>query len=177
MDNFGQFIEAMRGKKLLHLGHKDADSDALGSAYTLSRFLPGDVGFADGLKTPAQDLADHIGLEYIIDPDPTAYDFVIIYDTISLSMLGLPLPTDYALFDHHEPGGHRFAGFHSELAEDATWTFVEPAESTCSLLVDLFQEQSLIIDRKIALPLAAGIVTDTSWLRRADGPARPRPTP
>jgi nanoRNase/pAp phosphatase (c-di-AMP/oligoRNAs hydrolase) len=161
----------MRGKRLLHLGHKDADCDALGSAFAMSRFLPGDVGFAEGLKTPAQDLADHIGLEYIIDPDPDDYEFAIIYDTISLSLLGLPLPASYALFDHHEPGGHRFASFHNELAEGADWAFVIPVESTCSLLVDLFQEQGMEIDRTVALALAAGIITDTSWLRRASGPA------
>jgi nanoRNase/pAp phosphatase (c-di-AMP/oligoRNAs hydrolase) len=171
MNDFGLFLAAMRGKNLLHLGHKDADPDALGSAYALSRFLPGDVGFADGLKIPAQDLANHIGLEYIIDPEPIAYEFTIIYDTISLSMLGLPLPANYAIFDHHEPGGHRFASFHNELAEDAAWAFVKPVESTCSLLVDLFQERGMEIDHTIALALAAGIVTDTSWLRRADGPA------
>ncbi|MCK5430294.1 MAG: hypothetical protein KAI94_12525 [Anaerolineales bacterium] len=43
MDDFHAFIEAMRGKRLLHLGHKDADCDAVGSAYALSCILPGDI--------------------------------------------------------------------------------------------------------------------------------------
>ena len=57
MDDFHAFIEAMRGKRLLHLGHKDADCDAVGSAYALSCILPGDIGFANGLKTTSRDLA------------------------------------------------------------------------------------------------------------------------
>ena len=42
-----------------------------------------------------------------------------IYDTHSPSTLGLPLPEHYALFDHHQPGGHGFADFRSELAGGA----------------------------------------------------------
>jgi nanoRNase/pAp phosphatase (c-di-AMP/oligoRNAs hydrolase) len=167
MDDFPAFLEAMRGKELLHLGHKDADCDALGSAYTMSRVLPGDVGFANGLKAPAQDLADHLGFYALINPDPSAYEYTIIYDTLSLPLLGLPLPPRYALFDHHEPGGHRFASFNSQLAKGAEWTFVEPVESTCSILVDLFQAHDVTIDPDMGLAMAAGIVTDTIWLRNA----------
>jgi c-di-AMP phosphodiesterase-like protein len=36
MSSFPGFMEAMRGKKLLHLGQKDADCDALGSAFALT---------------------------------------------------------------------------------------------------------------------------------------------
>ena len=116
MEDFAQFISIFQGKKVLHLRHKDADCVVLGSAYALSRCLPGDVGFVDGLKTTALDLADHLNLDYIIDPIRSAYDCTIIYDTKSLSMLGISLPSCYALFEHLESGGHRFASFQSELA-------------------------------------------------------------
>ena len=56
--DFDEFLQAMDGLRLLHLGHKDADCDALASAYAMSCVLPGDVGFAKGLKTSAQDLAE-----------------------------------------------------------------------------------------------------------------------
>jgi len=165
------FLDAMRGRRLLHLGHKGADCDAVGSAFAMSCLLPGDVGFAEGLKGPAQDLAVWLGLKAQIDPDPSAYDYVLIYDTINLNVLGLPLPDRYALFDHHEPGGHRFADFRSELADGAEWAFVRPVESTCSLLVDLFAEHDVPIDPQMALAMAAGIITDTVWLQQADAAA------
>ena len=119
MSSFPEFMEAMRGEKLVHLGHKDADCDALGSAFVLSCLLPGDIGFARGVKATAHDLAEWLGLTILIDPDPAKYDYVTIYDTYSLSMLGLPLPERYALFDHHEPGGHRSCGSRETLQNDA----------------------------------------------------------
>jgi hypothetical protein len=169
--NFSEFLTVMRGKRLLHLGHKEADCDALGSAYAMSCVLSGDLGFAGGLKATAQDLADHIGIQVLTDPDPGTYDCTIIYDTYSAHLLGLPLPDRFALFDHHEPGGHRFSRLNSKLAGSAEWAFVQPVESTCSLLVDLFLEHGVTITPDMALALAAGIVTDTIWLRNADAAA------
>ena len=35
--DFPAFLNAMTGLRLLHMGHRDADCDALGSAYAMSR--------------------------------------------------------------------------------------------------------------------------------------------
>ena len=161
----------MRGRRLLHLGHKDADCDALGSAYASSCLLPGDLGFAQGLKTSALDLAEWLGLTPLIDPDPAAYDYVIIYDTPSWALLGIPPVPRYALFDHHVQGGHRFSSFRSELADGAEWCWVRPLESTCSILAELILNHNLPISREMGVALAAGMVTDTGWLRLANGAA------
>jgi nanoRNase/pAp phosphatase (c-di-AMP/oligoRNAs hydrolase) len=169
--DFSAFLRAMEGLRLLHLGHKDADCDALASAYAMSRVLPGDVGFAQGLKTSARDLALWLECRPQIDPDPAAYDFVIIYDTNSPALLGLPVPEQYALIDHHVPGGHRYSDFQNQLVAAATWAWVRPLESTCSVLADLFAANSVPTTRKVQIALAAGIVTDTAWLEMADGAA------
>jgi len=169
--DFPAFVATMRGRRLLHLGHVDADCDALGSAYALSCILPGDVGCAQGLKTSARDLAEWLGLAPLIDPDPAAYDYTIIYDTPSLFLLGAPLPARYALFDHHVPGGHRFSNFQSRLADGAEWCWVRPVESTCSILVDLFIQHAVPTSRPMSIALAAGIVTDTGWLEFANAAA------
>ena len=162
--DFGAFLRAMEGLKLLHLGHKDADCDALGSAYAMSCLLPGDVGFALGLKTSAQDLARWLEVRPITDPDPEAYDFTIIYDTHSANLLGLEVPERYALFDHHVPGGHRYSDFHNELQANAVWSWVLPLESTCSILGQLLDAHGLLSSRRMRIALAAGLVTDTAWL-------------
>lgn len=169
--NFPAFLIAMRGKRLLHIGHQHADCDALGSAYAMSRILPGDVGFAGGMKIHAQALADFLELECVDNPNPANYDYTLIYDTLSVPLLGVPLPERFAIFDHHESGGHRFSAIHNELADTAEWGWVWPTESTCSLLIDLFQEHKIPIDQKMGVALAAGIVTDTVRLQHAHGPA------
>jgi len=168
---FREFLQAMEGLRLLYVGHKDADCDALASAYTMSCLLPGDVGFAQGLKTSAHDLAEWLECSPLIDPDPAAYDFTIICDTNSPALLGLTVPERYALFDHHVPGGHRYSDFRNELVGGAAWSWVIPLESTCSVLAELFAQHGVPLTRKMQIALAAGIVTDTAWLEMANGAA------
>lgn len=170
VDKFRYFLEWVRGRHILHLGHQDADCDAVGSVFALSRVIPGDVGFARGLKTSAQDLADGLGLTYLLDPDPLAYDYVIIYDTPNLKQLALTLPPRFALFDHHVPGGHRYSNFQNDLQKDAEWVWIKPISSTCALLTELLTEAGITISREMSLALAAGMVTDTSWLTIANAP-------
>jgi len=170
--DFPAFLEAMRGRRLLHLGHREADPDALGSAYAMSCVLPGDVGCARGITTAARDLADWLGMTPLIDPDPAAYDYVLLYDSINADLVGLPLPARYALFDHHDvTGGHRYGSFDNELADGAEWCWLRPVESTCSLLADLFIAHDVPITGEMAVALAAGVVTDTGWLQAADAAA------
>jgi nanoRNase/pAp phosphatase (c-di-AMP/oligoRNAs hydrolase) len=174
LSDFPAFLTAMHAKSLLHLGHRNADCDALGSAYAMSRVLPGVVGFAGGVNTAAQDLANWLGLKYELDPKPQDYDYLLLYDIIGPKMVGMPLPSAFALFDHHEPGGHRFANFESALSTEAEWAWVQPVESTCSLLVDLFLRYAIPLDQKMAVALAAGIITDTRYLYKADSQAMQR---
>ena len=170
VERFHYFLDWVRGRKILHLTHQDADCDAIGSAFALSRVVPGDLGFARSLKTSAQDLADGLGLTYHLNPDPQAYEYVIIYDTPNLKQLALPLPPRFALFDHHVPGGHRYSNFRNDLQQDAEWAWVKPINSTCALLAELFTSTGTPITREMSLALAAGMVTDTSWLSIANAP-------
>lgn len=142
----------------------------MGSAFALSRVIPGDVGFARGLKASAQDLAEGLGLSYLLDPDPLAYDYVIIYDTPNEKQLALPLPPHFALLDHHVPDGHRYSNFQNELQQAAEWVWVKPVSSTCALLAELLTEAGIPISREMGLALAAGMITDTSWLAIANAP-------
>jgi nanoRNase/pAp phosphatase (c-di-AMP/oligoRNAs hydrolase) len=166
--DFAAFVRAMRGKRLLYLGHRDADCDALGSAYALSRILPGEVGCAEGLKASARDLAAWLGMEPFLDPDPAAHEYTVICDTPTLDLLGVPLPAQYAIFDHHVLGGHRYSDLRSELAAGAAWAWVAPFESTCSVVAEQLLAHGIPIERDVAVALAAGMVTDTGWLALAD---------
>jgi nanoRNase/pAp phosphatase (c-di-AMP/oligoRNAs hydrolase) len=170
-NHFSAFLAAMGGRRLLHLGHKDADCDALACAYTLSRSLPGDIGFAGGLKTSAMELANWLGVKPVIDPNPQLYEYTIIYDTYTPTLLDVPLPPAYALFDHHTAGGRPYVARENLLAAGADWQWIWPVEATSSILVDLFVEEDIDIDRKMAVALAAGIITDTNMLKIAGSSA------
>ena len=53
MASFAQFITNLQGRQVLHLMHRDADCDTLGSAYALSTLIPGTLGVYGDLKTSA----------------------------------------------------------------------------------------------------------------------------
>ena len=42
-DDFMTFLTAHRGRRILYLAHRQADFDAIGSAYALSTALPGAI--------------------------------------------------------------------------------------------------------------------------------------
>jgi len=168
---FPAFLEAMQGRRVLHLGHLDADCDSLASAYSLSRLAPGDIGFARGLKVSAQELATWLGIQPLIDPNPTDYEYTIIYDTFTPELLEVPIPKTYSLFDHHISGGRPYVDRTNLLTEGADWHWVWPVEATCSIFVDLFTTHNIPIDRKMAIALAAGIITDTFMLKIATSSA------
>lgn len=169
--NWAAFVSAHRGKRILHLGHFNADCDAIGSAWAMACVLGGDVGCAAEANVAASDLAYGLGFHISIDPNPADYDAVILYDIPNTYMLGMPLPPRYTLFDHHEPGGHVYSSMRSELAEAATMALAAPFESTCSLLAELFRHNNVPITRDMALALAAGLITDTGMLAHASGDA------
>ncbi len=166
--DFLTFLQQKKGQRVLHLGHKDADCDALGSAYAVSKLLPGDIGFAQGLKTTAADLADWLEVTPVIDPDPNAYDFTVIYDCYTTEILACPVPEHYALFDHHTPGGRRLLDFQNQMSTLADWRWLWPSDSTCSVIAQLFLENAVPFDQKMAIALASGIVTDTFMLKFAN---------
>ena len=95
--DFTPFVNAMRGRTLLHVGHRDADCDAVAAAYAMNSILPGDIGFAQGLKASAQALVDWLRISPVIDPDPLEYEYTLIYDSsgtergINRKALGLAL--------------------------------------------------------------------------------------
>jgi nanoRNase/pAp phosphatase (c-di-AMP/oligoRNAs hydrolase) len=164
MNKFADFVSNLEGQHILHLMHRDADCDALGSAYCLSTLIPGTLGVFGDLKTSARDLAETLGVEVDDHPDVIDFDYVIIYDTVSPDMVGGPLPERFALIDHHIADGHIYANFTNTLAPYAERVWLEPLEATCSVLWELLHAADLPISRRAGLAILAGIVTDTGWL-------------
>lgn len=172
--DFLKFKESLQGLSILHLGHRDADCDALGSAYAMSQVIPGDIGFMDSMKTSAHDLSEWLEIHPIINPHPENYDLTIIYDTPFYDLLGTGLPPDYAIIDHHKPKELKFVMIQEQLIKGSVWHLIDYLESTCSILVELFKANQIELTHKMQVALAAGIVTDTSWLMRANADALTR---
>ena len=169
-DDFMTFLAAHRGRRILYLAHRQADCDAIGSAYAMSTVLAGAVGCFQSIKTSGADLASSLNLTVLINPSVNEYEAVVIMDTMNTDLLGAPLPPEFSLIDHHIAGGHRHSDFHNTLLPAAKWAWVQPREATCVVVTELLMAHALPISRSAGLALLAGIMTDTSMLERA-GPS------
>ncbi|MBN1234519.1 MAG: DHH family phosphoesterase [Methanotrichaceae archaeon] len=151
-DHIGRF------KKVLYLCHRNADPDAIASGFALSRAFGGTIGAVDDLSRTAASLAEIIGAGVLINPRVEDYDLVVAVDTSVRMQLGDRLPASYALVDHHLDEG---------LLEDAIFYIQRPAKSTAEIVWKILKENGKKADRKAALGLLAGMISDTGRFKRA----------
>jgi nanoRNase/pAp phosphatase (c-di-AMP/oligoRNAs hydrolase) len=153
-------LKQYRNRNILYLCHQNADCDAIGSAYALASVFGGTIGVIDTCNRTAAALLKALEAKVEISPDPSGFEFTVIVDTATKDLLGnLPLEKyRYALIDHHE---------FPELIEKAEFYIHRSADATAELIYDLFKHNHLCINKKIALALIAGIVTDTGHFKHA----------
>lgn len=154
----------LKGSTLI-LTHHNADPDAVGTAISMKLGLKqigveADLGVAESISRTTQKLAT--GFEFKIDPDCSKYDNVILVETSVPEQLSSVknLRADI-IIDHHAPG---------KLVTDIVGAFWidENSRSAAQMVWHLFEDLKIKFDRKIALPIVAGITADTAHLRMAE---------
>ncbi len=137
--------------------HKNADLDALASAYYLSRIFGGADLAADSLDRFSKYMVKKFGINVKFDADENSYDEIIVVDTASREQLGKfrDFRID-AVYDHHAS---------NDILADVR--VVKPSYPSCSeMLYDIFGK----VENEIAyVLLMGGIITDTRWFRHANG--------
>ncbi|HPS91765.1 MAG TPA: DHH family phosphoesterase [Methanothrix sp.] len=145
-------------KNVLYLCHRNADPDAIGCSFALSRAFGGTIGATDDLSRTGASLANILGARILINPPMDDYDLVVIVDTSVKTQLGDRLPASYALVDHHLDEG---------LLDGALFFIQKPTKSTAEIVWTILKENSMKIDERIALGLMAGLIADTGRFKRA----------
>jgi nanoRNase/pAp phosphatase (c-di-AMP/oligoRNAs hydrolase) len=142
---------------ILYLCHRNADPDALGSAFALKEAIGGTIGVVDGCDRVASQIANQLKIEYVLEPKGE-YDLVVVVDTSTPGQLnGFPLGP-YAVIDHHAT---------SSLNENAVFFLHRNRSSTAEIVLDVLKKMGAPIMRRTAFALLAGIVTDTGNFRHA----------
>lgn len=142
---------------ILYLCHRNADPDALGSAFALKEAIGGTIGIIDGCDRVASQLAEQLNIEYVIGPKED-YDFVVVVDTSTPAQLnGFPLKS-YAVIDHHAT---------SSLNENAAFFLHRNRSSTAEIVLEVLKIMGAPIMRRMAIALISGIITDTGNFRHA----------
>lgn len=143
---------------ILYLCHRNADPDAIGSAFALQQAFGGRLGAVEDLSRTGQALADSIGAVVEINPGAEGCDLVIIIDTSVRLQLGSFNLAKYALIDHHLDKG---------LLQAAEFYIQRPSKSTAEIAWTILKESGVKPSREIALGLLVGMISDTGRFRRA----------
>jgi len=161
-------MEALAGSEnVLILCHQNADPDALGSAYALSRLILNrapskgvEVAAPEGISRVGKQILQALPLPVTTSPRLDHVDIIVLVDTNTLVQLGRFGVTvkdsskPLVLIDHHAPN--------REMTELASLSITdEEASSTCEIIYGLYEEAHVELDRDVALALFLGIAYDT----------------
>ncbi|MCE8424625.1 MAG: DHH family phosphoesterase [Candidatus Methanoperedens sp.] len=142
---------------ILYLCHRNADSDALGSAFALKEAIGGTIGVIGGCDRVASTLARQLNIEYVTDPKDN-FDLVVVVDTSTLAQLNGFQLKNYAVIDHHTT---------TLLNEHALFCLRRNRSSTAEIVIEVLNSMGAPVMRRAAFALIAGIITDTGNFKHA----------
>ncbi len=144
------------GGDTLFLSHQNADPDAIGSLYILGSRYEGHIGLPDKPSAVGKRLAEYLELDYRVCPDVSVYEKIVVVDTPDPNQLN-PIEleeSDLLVIDHHK----------TNLWEREV--FFRDRTSCAEIIYDIIEPSELT--EKEGVALLAGIIADTSNLRRGD---------
>ena len=169
-----RFLSNHSRKKLLVATHAGCDIDAFAAAAALRPLfrkyrLSATIGVPDHLNADARHLAKHFSIPFTLNPDPAAFDAVLLIDLHSLHSLGslrsplLAAHLPLFLLDHHASKKKLLPA--SQSLVDST------AVSSTVLVHRILTAFGLSIDKTTAVLIAAGIVFDSAQFLQGNSEA------
>ncbi|MGP8322946.1 MAG: DHH family phosphoesterase [Methanosarcinaceae archaeon] len=144
---------------ILFLCHRNADPDAVSSAFALSEAIGGTIGLVDGSNRVASLLIDRLELDIVDVPDPFDYEFTVVVDTSTSAQLNDIQLKNYCVIDHHMT---------TALTENADFFLHQNASSTAEIVFNVLRFMEAPVMRRTALGLMTGIITDTGHFKHAN---------
>lgn len=145
-------------QNILYLCHRNADPDAVSSAFALSEAIGGTVGLVDGCNRVASVLIERLGIKVVDKPDPVNYGLVVVVDTSTKAQLNDIELTNYCVIDHHTT---------TALTENAEFYLHRTATSTVEIVYEVLKAMEAPINRRVGIGMLTGIVTDTGHFKHA----------
>jgi nanoRNase/pAp phosphatase (c-di-AMP/oligoRNAs hydrolase) len=145
-------------RNILYLCHRNADPDAISSAFALSEAVGGTVGLVDGCNRVAAVLIDRLEIEVVDKPNPADYGFVVVVDTSTKAQLNDLELTRYCVIDHHTT---------TALTENSEFFLHRNSTSTVEIVYNILKAIGAPINRRVGIGMLTGIVTDTGHFKHA----------
>lgn len=158
----GEIAKELTGKRKVVLVHGNADMDAMGSAYAISKAFPdADIFAPNGIDRITKVVVDKLDVKFLENCDISTYEQVIVVDTSSPEQLEMDqtVPDDAVVIDHHSITGKwdHIRHFHCE----------EGRTSCCEIVKDLLDTAGIEITRDMGLMLLGGMITDSGHFQFA----------
>lgn len=160
----GSIIERLEGKRKVILVHGNADMDAMGSAYALSKAFPeADIFAPNGIDRVTRMVTEKMDIRFKESCDLSSYELVVVVDTSSPEQLEMEqeIPAGSLVIDHHRPTG-KWDAMDFWCDENRT--------SCCEMVKDILDEAGKEIDRETGLMLIGGMITDSGHFQFAKPP-------
>lgn len=157
----GRIADALKDGSKVILVHGNADMDAIGSAYALSKAYADSVIYApNSLDRVARMVCEKMDIEVLEECDLTNYDKVVIVDTSSPEQLegGGEIPKDAIVIDHHKPTGKW---------DVDTFYCDDSKTSCCEIILQILNIAEAEITRDMGLMLLGGMLTDSGHFQFA----------
>jgi len=161
------FINKTKARRILFVGHQNADPDALCSAYVVSKVLSRidprlriGIGAPGGASKISKSIIEEVQIRLDDLKQLDKIDLFVLFDTNTIQQLGelgksvLETGKPIAIIDHHaaSPTMRGIAQF--EIIN-------EKSRSTCELVYYLIEKDGISLSRKEALCLFTGMAYDT----------------
>ncbi len=169
MKKAADFLKKFKGKKILLLGHKNADPDSVCSVIALSEGLKqiginSRTGVIESASKIAQKILDELNEQVEINPKLDV-DLVVLLDMSTEGQLSdfyknvINSEAKKMILDHHAVHDYTIK---------ADFSFIdEKVSSTTALVYDLLKELKIKPDEKIAKTILLGMVAETAHLQYA----------
>lgn len=160
-------LDKAKAQRVVLLCHRNADPDALGSAYAFSQLLKKirsnlkvEVAPAQGASKISREIVKTIQMEITSSPRIEEADVIFLLDTSTIEQLGpwksrlQSTETPIIVIDHH--------AIHPETEKLAQLTIIhEDTASTCEIVYEMYKQEKIQPAKKTAQALFWGIAFDT----------------
>lgn len=155
---YGSYTEtakALEGGSKIILIHGNADMDAVGSAYAISRcFGDCEIYAPEGIDRVSKTVAEKLDIRILDKCDFSNYEKIVVVDTSSpeqLSPTVTEVPSHAIVIDHHMPTG-KWDGYHY-LCDDTMCACTE-------VVLRIIRASGKKMDKITGLALVGGMITD-----------------
>ena len=160
--SYPEMVKALEGGSKVILVHGNADMDAVGSAYALSRAFGDCTIFAPGgLDRISRMVTEKLGIPVTEECDISDFDKIVVVDTSSPEQLTpvTDIPADAVVIDHHIPTGRW----------DGNVFLCDDSKTACTQVVlRIIREKGAPIDRDTGMALIGGMITDSGHFQFAN---------